>query len=69
MVWMVSARGRSRVRLRLFPGTAAGQVNAPYGLKHPTGELANPLALLDGSTDPLTGLPSWISTFVRLERA
>lgn len=69
MVWMVSARGRSRVRLRLFPGTAPGQVNAPYGLKHPTGELANPLQLLDGSTDPLTGLTSWTSTFVRLERA
>jgi len=25
--------------------------------------------LLDGSNDPLTGLPSWFSTFVRLERA
>lgn len=69
MVWMISARGRVRVRLRLFPGTAAGLVNAPYGLKHPNGELANPLQLLDGSTDPLTGLTSWTSTFVRLERA
>jgi anaerobic selenocysteine-containing dehydrogenase len=69
MVWVVSARGRFRARLRLFLGTAPGQVNAPYGLKHPGGELANPLQLLDGATDPLTGLAAWYSTFVRLERA
>jgi len=69
MVWVVSARGRCRARLRLFPGTAPGQVNAPYGLKHPSGELANPLQLLDDATDPLTGLAAWYATFVRLERA
>ncbi|HEY6108062.1 MAG TPA: molybdopterin dinucleotide binding domain-containing protein, partial [Gemmatimonadales bacterium] len=69
MVWVVSARGRCRARLRLFLGTAPGQVNAPYGLKHPGGELANPLQLLDGATDPLTGLAAWYSTFVRLEPA
>ena len=69
MVWVVSARGRYRARLRLFLGTAPGQVNAPYGLKHPGGELANPLQLLDGATDSLTGLAAWYSTFVRLERA
>ncbi|MGE5744763.1 MAG: molybdopterin dinucleotide binding domain-containing protein, partial [Gemmatimonadota bacterium] len=69
MVWVVSARGRCRARLRQFLGTAPGQVNAPYGLKHPGGELANPLQLLDGATDPLTGLAAWYSTFVRLERA
>jgi anaerobic selenocysteine-containing dehydrogenase len=69
MVWVVSARGRCRARLRLFLGAAPGQVNAPYGLKHPSGELANPLQLLDGATDPLTGLAAWYSTFVRLERA
>ena len=69
MVWVVSSRGRYRARLKVFPGTALGQVNAPYGLKHPGGELANPFQLLDGSTDPLTGLAAWNSTFVRLERA
>jgi anaerobic selenocysteine-containing dehydrogenase len=69
MVWIVSARGRCRARLRVSPGTAEGQVNAPYGLKHPSGELANPFQLLDGSTDPLTGLTAWHTTFVRLERA
>ena len=68
-VWVVSARGRYRARLKRSPGTAPGHVSAPYGLRHPGGELANPLQLLDGSTDPLTGLWAWFSTFVRLERA
>jgi anaerobic selenocysteine-containing dehydrogenase len=69
MVRVVSARGGYRARLKLFPGTAPENVNAPYGLRHPDGELANPLQLLDGSTDPLTGITCWFSTFVRLERA
>lgn len=69
MVWVVSPRGRYRARLKLFPGTAPENVCAPYGLRHPDGEQANPLRLLDGSVDALTGLPSWSSTFVRLERA
>jgi anaerobic selenocysteine-containing dehydrogenase len=69
MVWVVSPGGRYRARLKEFPGTDRQNVCAPYGLRHPNGELANPLALLDGTTDPLTGLPSWLSTFVRLERA
>lgn len=68
-VWVVSARGRYRARLEVFPGTDRENVCAPYGLRHPDGELANPLQLLDGSTDPLTGLPSWFTTFVRLEQA
>lgn len=69
LVWVVSARGRYRARLKAFPGTARENVCAPYGLRHPDGELASPLQLLDGPADPLTGLPSWLSTFVRLERA
>jgi anaerobic selenocysteine-containing dehydrogenase len=69
MVWVVSAQGRYRARLKVFPGTAPENVCAPYGLRHPDGEQANPLRLLDGSFDPLTGLASWSSTFVRLERA
>jgi anaerobic selenocysteine-containing dehydrogenase len=69
MVWVASASGRYRARLRLFPGAAPDTVCAPYGLRHPDGELANPLQLLDGSADPLTGLPCWFTTFVRLERA
>ncbi len=68
-VWVVAPRGRYRARVKVFPGTARENVCAPYGLRHPNGEVASPLQLLDGSTDPLTGRPSWFTTFVRLERA
>jgi anaerobic selenocysteine-containing dehydrogenase len=64
-----SAQGSYRARLKTFPGVARDTVCAPYGLRHPDGELANPLALTDGAGDPLTGLPAWFATFVRLERA
>ncbi|MBI3982596.1 MAG: molybdopterin-dependent oxidoreductase [Gemmatimonadetes bacterium] len=69
LVWVSSARGRYQARCKHYRGTAPGHVNAPYGLRHPDGALASPLQLLDGSADPLTGLLSWSSTFVRLERA
>ncbi|NIN71621.1 MAG: molybdopterin-dependent oxidoreductase [Gemmatimonadetes bacterium] len=69
LVWVVSPQGRYRARLKVFPGTAPETVCAPYGLRQPEGEPANPLRLLDSTNDPLTGLPSWSSTFVRLERA
>jgi anaerobic selenocysteine-containing dehydrogenase len=69
MVWVISPRGRYRARLKVFAGTAHGNVGAPYGLVHPDGESANPLQLLDGTADTLTGLPSWFTTFVRLEQA
>lgn len=68
-VWVISRHGRYRARLKHFPGTARDTVNAPYGLRHPDGSLANPLQLLGGTTDPLTDLPSWCTTAVRLERA
>lgn len=69
MVWIVSARGRYRARLKTSVGVAPGTVCAPYGLRHPDGDPANPLALLDDARDPLTGLLSWHTTFVRLEQA
>ena len=69
MVWVVSVRGRYRAQVKHFAGAARAVVNAPYGLRHPDGSLANPLQLLDGATDPLTDLASWCTTFVRLERA
>ncbi len=67
--WVVSPNGRYEARIHVFPGTAPGTVTAPYGLRHPDGSPANPLQLLDDSVDPLTGLRSWLSTRVRLERA
>jgi len=69
LVWVISPQGRYRALLKRFPGTAPDSVGAPYGLRHPDGELANPLTLLDGRRDVLTGLPAWATTFVRLERA
>jgi anaerobic selenocysteine-containing dehydrogenase len=69
MVWVVSPRGRYRARLKLFPGTAPENVCAPYGLRHPEGEVASPLQLLNGPADSLTGLRSWFSTYVNLDRA
>jgi len=64
-----SARGGYRARLKVFPGVAPDTVCAPYGPRHADDTLANPLQLLDGSTDPLTGLPCWFTSAVRLERA
>lgn len=68
-VWIVSRQGRYRARLHTFVGTARDVLCAPYGLRHPDGELASPLRLLDGSTDSLTGLPAWSRTSVRVEPA
>lgn len=69
LVWVISRKGRYRALLRVARGTAPGTVCAPAGLRHPDGEPANPLRLLDDVVDPLTGNPSWHTTFVRLEPA
>ena len=68
-VWIRSPRGSYRARLKMFAGVAPDTLCAPYGPRHADGSLANPLQLLDGSTDPLTGLPCWFTSAVRLERA
>jgi anaerobic selenocysteine-containing dehydrogenase len=68
-VWVISPERRYRAQVKIFPGTAPENVCAPYGLPHPDGELASPLQLLGDSVDRLTGLRSWATTFVRLERA
>ena len=68
-IHVVSEHGRLPARLKIFPGTAPGNVCIPYRLRHRDGEVANPMRLLDDTGDPLTGLPSWFSTPVRLQRA
>jgi anaerobic selenocysteine-containing dehydrogenase len=68
-VWIVSEQGRFRARLKISHGIAHETVASPYGPRHPDGTGANPYTLLDGRVDPLTGLPSWSTTFVRLEPA
>jgi len=69
MVWVVSPRDRYRARLQVSGGIAPGTVAAVIGLRHPNGEAANPLRLLDDSADRLTGMPAWFTTHVRLEMA
>ena len=69
LAWVVSLHGRYRAQVKHFQGVARDAVSAPYGMRHPDGTLANPLQLLDGAVDPLTDLPSWCTTFVRLDRA
>jgi len=69
MVWVTSPHGRYQARLAVSHGTAPETIGAPYGMRHPDGRLANPFAVLNGDADPMTGLPAWSTTFVRLERA
>ena len=59
--------------VRVFPGAQPGVINVPYGLHtrvegwgEPNG--ANPLAATGRDTDPISGLPDWHSTRVRLVR-
>ncbi|HWO89448.1 MAG TPA: molybdopterin-dependent oxidoreductase [Gemmatimonadales bacterium] len=66
---VISPRGQYAAAVRLSPGTAPDVVCAPYGPPHRDARAANPLQLMDRTTDPLTGLASWCTTFVRLEPA
>jgi len=71
---VVSERGSFTARLRLFEGAQPGVVNAPYGLHSSVSgwhalPTANPLAAVGSERDPVTGLPDWYSTRVRLEPA
>jgi anaerobic selenocysteine-containing dehydrogenase len=66
-----SADGSFEATLRLFAGAQPGVVNVPYGLHtrvegwhQPRG--ANPLAAVGKRVDPVTGLPDWYSTRVRV---
>ena len=67
-----SARGEFLARLRFFEGAQPGVVNVPYGLHSTvdgweTSEPVNPLAAIGKRQDPLTGLPDWYSTHVRID--
>jgi anaerobic selenocysteine-containing dehydrogenase len=66
-----SPEGAFDATLRVFAGAQPGVVNVPYGLHtradgwgEPRG--ANPLAAVGKHVDPVTGLPDWYSTRVRL---
>jgi len=71
-VRLVSDHGAFTARLCRFPGVQPGVVNAPYGLHtsvHGWGTIegANPLAAVGEIRDPVTGLPDWYATRVRVE--
>ena len=66
-----SAVGAFEATLRLFNGAQPGVVNVPYGLHtrvdgwgEPRG--ANPLVAVGRQVDPVSGLPDWYSTRVRV---
>lgn len=68
-----SSRGRFEATVRVSPGAQPGVVSVPYGLHsrvegwgEPNG--ANPLAAVGRAIDPLSGLPDWASTRVRVVR-
>jgi anaerobic selenocysteine-containing dehydrogenase len=67
-----SERGEFTARLRFFEGAQPGVINVPYGLHSRVEdwgleETANPLAAVGNVRDPVTGLPDWYSTRVRIE--
>ena len=69
---VVSTQGEFIARLRFFEGAQPGVINVPYGLHTAVdgwGSLrpVNPLAAVGGRKDPLTGLPDWYSTRVRID--
>jgi anaerobic selenocysteine-containing dehydrogenase len=66
-----SSEGAFDATVRVFSGSQPGVVNVPYGLHtrvegwgEPRG--ANPLKAVGARVDPVTGLPDWYSTDVRL---
>jgi len=73
-VRVASARGDFTARLRFFEGAQPGVVNVPYGLHSAVGgwprpDRTNPLAAVGDRRDPISGLPDWYSTRVRIEPA
>lgn len=74
-VWVESAHGRIRTRVRLYPGLdldvvaiAAGQGHTDYG-RYAKDRGANPLKLLSPVYDRRTGVLAWAATRVRLSNA
>ena len=67
-----SEHGEFTARLQFFDGAQPGVINVPYGLHSSVEdwgleETANPLAAVGNVRDPVTGLPDWYSTRVRVE--
>jgi len=74
IVFIESAAGRIEARVNLFEGAMPGVVFLPLGFGH-TGysdfhrnKGANPNAIVSGAKDPLTGMPAWWRTPVRMTK-
>ncbi len=66
-----SEQGAFEATVRIFPGAQPGVVNVPYGLHtqvHGWGDArgANPIVAVGRRVDPVTALPDWYSTHVRV---
>ena len=74
-VWLESPNGRLRVRATLYPGAMPRVLNLPIGQGHRAygrwarGRGVNPNDLMAAREDPLSGLPLWGATRVRLLKA
>jgi len=71
VVRIESAAGSFNARLRFFAGAQPGVVNVPYGLHSAVegwghAESGNPIRAVGARRDPVTGLPDWYTTRVRL---
>jgi anaerobic selenocysteine-containing dehydrogenase len=74
LVVVESSAGSVLARVNLFEGAMPGVVFLPFGFGH-TGysdfhqnKGANPNAIAAGSKDPLTGMPTWWRTPVKMSK-
>ena len=74
-VWVESAKGRIKVRARLYKGAMPDVLSIPFGEGHRSGGRwakgmgENPYRILTGDLDPLTGYPIRETTRVRIYKA
>jgi len=74
-VWIESLSGKVKVRVTLFDGAMPGYVFLPRGFGHYAydeflrGKGSNPNTVIHPSKDPLSGLPVWWNTPVRITKA
>jgi anaerobic selenocysteine-containing dehydrogenase len=74
LIRIVSANGSMTIPVKVVPTVSAEILSVPFGQGHAeSGRYAknigaNPIALLDPRTDPLSGKASWQSTLVRVEK-
>ncbi|MBI4082496.1 MAG: nitrate reductase, partial [Candidatus Lambdaproteobacteria bacterium] len=75
LVWLVSPKGKIKVRAKIYPGTMPAVLNMAFGQGHHAyGRWAkdrgeNPNDIIPSSFDPMRKLPVWGAARVRLIRA